>query len=204
MPSGPRTGGNLRIIVLFWMVFSGSQEPVRHGATRPKNSASGPWSAAGSAAGRAQGCGRTSWTRLLAVRERGPTRIHLRVNGACLPMRTEITPGQVSDCAGCDLGMAGNLPQPAVLVADRGHGADKIRSDIERRNALPMIPMRKNRRLRKAVDMTTPPQRTMVERGFNTLKNSRRRATCYDKTAESVLGFVDVACIRLWLRHLST
>lgn len=42
--------------------------------------------------------------------------------------------------------MADNLPQPAVLVADRGYDSDNIREDIESRNALPMIPMRKNRR----------------------------------------------------------
>lgn len=29
-------------------------------------------------------------------------------------------------------------------------------------------------------------------------------ATRYDKTADSFLGFIDIACIRLWLRHLST
>ncbi|MBK4215611.1 transposase, partial [Paracoccus caeni] len=38
----------------------------------------------------------------------------------------------------------------------------------------------------------------------NKLKNSRRLANRYDKTADSFLGFVDVACIRLWLRHSST
>lgn len=119
-------------------------------------------------------------------------------------MRTEITPGQESDYTGYDLVMADNLPQPAVLVADRGYDSDKIREDIESRNALPMIPMRKNRRVRKAVDMTIYTLRNMVERCFNKLKNSRRLATRYDKTAESFLGFVDVACIRLWLRHLST
>ncbi|SEC39569.1 Transposase DDE domain-containing protein [Rhodobacter sp. 24-YEA-8] len=69
-------------------------------------------------------------------------------------MRTEITPGQDSDYTGYDLVMADNLPQPAVLVADRGYDSDKIREDIESRNALPMIPMRKNRKVRKAVDMT--------------------------------------------------
>ncbi|RDD96083.1 IS5 family transposase [Paracoccus pantotrophus] len=132
------------------------------------------------------------------------TKIHLRVNGAGLPMRTEITPGQHSDYTGYDLVMADNLPQPAVLVADRGYDADKIREDIESRNALPMIPMRKNRRVRKVVDMTIYTLRNMVERCFNKLKNSRRLATRYDKTADSFLGFIDIACIRLWLRHLST
>ena len=119
-------------------------------------------------------------------------------------MRTEITPGQDSDYTGYDLVMADNLPQPAVLVADRGYDSDKIREDIESRNPLPMIPMRKNRRVRKAVDMTIYTLRNMVERCFNKLKNARRVATRYDKTAESYLAFIDLTSIRLWLRHLST
>ena len=32
-------------------------------------------------------------------------------------MRTEITPGQTSDYKGFDLVMAGNLPQPSILLA---------------------------------------------------------------------------------------
>ena len=119
-------------------------------------------------------------------------------------MRTEITPGPDSDYTGYDLVMADNLPQPAVLVADSGYDSDNIREDIESRNALPMIPMRKNRRVRKAVDMTIYTLRNRVERCFNKLKNSRRLATRYDKTADSFLSFVDVACIRLWLHNLAT
>ncbi|MBK4218185.1 transposase, partial [Paracoccus caeni] len=65
-------------------------------------------------------------------------------------------------------------------------------------------PMRKNRKVRKSVDMTIYTLRNMVERCFNKLKNSRRLANRYNKTADSFLGFVDVACIRLWLRHSST
>ena len=79
-------------------------------------------------------------------------------------MRTEITPGQDSDDTGYNLVMADNLPQPAVLVADKGYDSDKIREDIESRNALPMIPMRKNQKVRKVVDMTIYTLRNMVER----------------------------------------
>jgi transposase len=43
--------------------------------------------------------------------------------------------------------------------------------------------------------------RNRIERCFNRLKNSRRLATRYDKTAESYLGFVKLAAIRLWIRH---
>ena len=53
------------------------------------------------------------------------TKIHLRVNAAGLPMRTEITPGQTSDYLGFDLVMADNLPEPGVLLAECGTGKGK-------------------------------------------------------------------------------
>lgn len=46
-------------------------------------------------------------------------------------MRAEITPGQTSDYLGFDLIMADNLPEPGVLLADRGYGADSIRKKME-------------------------------------------------------------------------
>ncbi|WP_367715675.1 transposase [Nitratireductor sp. GISD-1A_MAKvit] len=39
--------------------------------------------------------------------------------------------------------------------------------------------------------------RNRVERCFNRLKNSRRIATRYDKTADSYTGFLHIASIRL-------
>ncbi len=119
-------------------------------------------------------------------------------------MRTEITPGQTSDYLGFDLVMADNLPSPSVLLADRGYDADKIRDGMEGRNVLPVIPMRKSRKKRIGVDRSLYRLRNLVERCFNKLKNARRVATRYDKTAESFLGFIDITSIRLWIRHLST
>ena len=119
-------------------------------------------------------------------------------------MRTEITPGQTSDYRGFDLVMADNLPAPSVLLADRGYDADHIRTAVERRNALPVIPMRKSRKRRVGVDRALYQLRNLVERCFNKLKNARRVATRYDKTAESFPGFIDITSIRPWLRHLST
>ena len=119
-------------------------------------------------------------------------------------MRTEITPGQTSDYLGFDLVMADNLPEPSVLLADRGYDADKIRKKMEARDVLIQIPMRKSRKMRVGVDHSLYSLRNLVERCFNKLKNARRVATRYDKTAESFLGFIDITSIRLWLRHLST
>lgn len=48
--------------------------------------------------------------------------------------------------------MADNLPSPSVLLADRGYDTDSIRVKIEKRDALPVIPMRKSRKKRIGVD----------------------------------------------------
>lgn len=119
-------------------------------------------------------------------------------------MRTEITPGQTSDYLGFDLVMADNLPEPSVLLADRGYDADSIRQKMDARDVLTQIPMRKSRKMRIGVDHSPYSLRNLVERCFNKLKNARRVATRYDKTAESFLSFIDIASIRLWLRLLST
>lgn len=119
-------------------------------------------------------------------------------------MRTEITAGQTSDYLGFDLVMADNLPAPSVLLADRGYDADSIRSSMQRRDILPVISRRRSRKKRVGVDQTQYRLRNLVERCFNRPKNARRVATRYNKTAESFMGFVDIASIRLWVRHLST
>lgn len=119
-------------------------------------------------------------------------------------MRMEITAGETSDYLGFDLVMADNFPKPNVLLADRGYDADRIRKSIGKRDVLPVIPTRKSRKKRIAVDRPLYRLRSLVERCFNKLKNARRVATRYDKTAESFLGFIDITSIRLWVRHLST
>jgi transposase len=89
-------------------------------------------------------------------------------------MRSDITPGQTSDYQGFDLVMGDNLPEPSVLLADRGYDSDKVRKTMEARNVVPVIPMRKSRKLRVAVDRTLYRLRNLVERCFNKLKNAVR------------------------------
>ena len=119
-------------------------------------------------------------------------------------MRTEITPGQASDYIGFDMVMADNLSEPSVLLADRGYDAVSIRKNMAARNVLTQIPMRKSRKMRVGVDHSLYSLKNLVERCFNKLKNARRVATRYDKTAESFLGFIDITSIRLCVRLLST
>lgn len=70
---------------------------------------------------------------------------------------------------------------------------------MEARGAATVIPTRKNRKVQIPVDGYIYALRNRIERCFNTLKNSRRLATRYDKTAQSYLGFARIAAIRLWM-----
>jgi len=46
--------------------------------------------------------------------------------------------------------MDDNLPELCVLLADRGYNYDNVRKTMEARNPVPVIPMRKTRKLRVA------------------------------------------------------
>ena len=91
-----------------------------------------------------------------------------------------------------------------MLPADRIYDADRIRKTEDERDILTQIPMRKTRAMRVGVDFGLFRLRNIVERSFNDPKNAPRVSTCYDKTAETFLGFTDITSSRLWLRQLST
>lgn len=71
---------------------------------------------------------------------------------------------------------------------------------MEARGVTPIIPMRRSRKVHTPIDDHIYALRNRIERCFNKLKNWRRLATRYDKTADSYLGFVLIAAIRLWMR----
>ena len=87
-----------------------------------------------------------------------------------------------------------------VLLADRGYDSDAIRQDMQDRGGVAVIPARRNRKVRESVDTHIYALRNRIERCFNRLKNARRVATRYDKTAASFLGFVQITSIRMWFR----
>ena len=69
-----------------------------------------------------RGLERGSW----ALKRGFTSKVHLRANGGGLPFKAETTDGPVSDNKGYEPVMEGAL-DPAVLLADRGYDADRIR-----------------------------------------------------------------------------
>jgi transposase len=85
------------------------------------------------------------------------------------------------------------------MLADKGYDSDDVRAALLMKGILPVIPPKSNRRELIACDFRAYKDRNRVERMFNRIKQFRRIATRYDKTAISYMGFLALASVRLWL-----
>jgi transposase len=86
-----------------------------------------------------------------------------------------------------------------AMIADKGYDSDAIRSELTAIGVEPVIPSKRNRRIPAHFDRELYKLRNLIERMFNKLKNWRRVATRYDKTASSFLAFITIASIKQWL-----
>jgi len=85
------------------------------------------------------------------------------------------------------------------MLADKGYDSDDVRASLLLKGILPIIPPKANRKEAIACDFRSYKDRNRVERMFNKLKQFRRIATRYDKTAVSFLGFLALAAAQLWM-----
>lgn len=88
-----------------------------------------------------------------------------------------------------------------MLLADRGYDADRIQKNMDKRKILAQTPMGEGRKMRVGVEHSPYSLQNLVDRCFSKLNNARRAVTCYDKTAESVLGVLGIMSIRPWTPH---
>ena len=86
------------------------------------------------------------------------------------------------------------------MLADTAYDADNFRNEVNAKNAQAVIPSNPSRAKKLPLDKDIYKERHLVECAINKLKQFRRVATRYEKTAASFLGMVTVAAIALWLR----
>lgn len=130
------------------------------------------------------------------------TKILVIANTSGLPMKAEISSGEVSDYRGLNLQRIDPLNAPKVFIADKGYDSNYIRDAIATDGGTSIIPARPNGKAPEPVDRMMHALRNHVERCFNKTKCSRRLATRYDKSAASYLGFVQIVAARLWVKIL--
>ena len=114
------------------------------------------------------------------------------------PLRFILTEGQAADCKQA-LNLLDGLKADAVL-ADKGYDADYIVEAVSGMESLVVIPPKSNRKIQREYDKDLYKERNLVERMFNKIKQFRRIATRYDKTALSFFAFLNIAAIYLWLK----
>ena len=125
------------------------------------------------------------------------SKLHLAVDALGNPLRLLLTPGQTGDVTVARALIEGL--RPSHVVADAAYDAGYFREAIAAAGGHAVIASNPSRARRIPWDKALYRERNLGERCFLRLKNFRRGATRYDKTASSFLAFVTVAaCAILW------
>lgn len=150
------------------------------------------------------------------------SKIHLTAESGCRPVSRVTSAGQRGDSLGFKpvlrririrrRGPGRPRVRPGQVLADKAYSSKANRAYLRRRGIRAVIPERadeiRNRAKRgtaggrpPAFDPARYADRNVVERAFNKLKQNRAVATRYDKRDYVWRGTVDIASIRIWLRH---
>ena len=112
-----------------------------------------------------------------------------------------MTPGQAADCRQVEALLVG-LERGETVIGDRGYDTDAVLELIGTVGATTVIPSGSNRNSTRSLDRATCRERNFVERFFGKIKEFRRVATRYDKTARNFLSAVHLAVSRCVLRRI--
>jgi transposase len=85
-----------------------------------------------------------------------------------------------------------------VVMADTAYDADHLRQAIAAKGALAVIPNNPSRASKHPLDKHLYAQRHLVECCFSRLKQFRRVATRFEKTARNYLAVLHLAAAVLW------
>lgn len=115
------------------------------------------------------------------------------------PLRVVLGPGQQADCRRA-VELRSATRGASNVLADKAYDTDAVLARVAAICAHVVIPSKKNRRVQRVIDRNLYRDRNKIERFFSRLKQFRRLATRYDKTASSFLGMVHFVSALLWLR----
>ena len=121
------------------------------------------------------------------------TKLNLSLSDVCMPLRFILTPGHRNDITQAPGLLEGYSYE--YVIGDKAYDSDAFIAEITSRDAIAVIPPRRDRTEPRAYDETLYKRRNLIERFFGWLKQYRRVATRYDKLSVRYLGFVYFAAI---------
>lgn len=122
----------------------------------------------------------------------------MAVRGLGCPVRFTLTAGQKGDAPQAEP-LIKHLPAE-IVMADAAYDSDKLRQTIANKGAQAVIPNNPSRARKHPLDRHLYAQRHLIECCFSKLKQFRRLATRYEKTARNFLAVVTIAAIVLWIK----
>ena len=122
----------------------------------------------------------------------------MAVRGLGLPVRFALTAGQHGDAPQAD-GLIEGLPA-RIVIADAAYDSDRLRQVIANKGAVAVVPNNPSRARKHPLNTRLYKERHLIECCFGKLKQCRRVATRYEKTARNYLAMVALAATMLWLR----
>lgn len=108
-----------------------------------------------------------------------------------------LTPGNASDIKAAKP-LLEPLPVSKQLLGDKAYDSDDLRAWLNKRKTEPIIPNKKNRKEPYPFKKDRYRQRNKIERMFCRLKDARRIATRYDKSAQTYLNAICLIAIVYW------
>ena len=125
--------------------------------------------------------------------------MHVLADARGRPVHAVLGAGQQHDCTRA-LELLQAVQKTGKVLADKAYDTNQVLAAVAALGAEAVIPSQPRRRMARPVDRACYRQRNRIERLMSRLKQFRRLATRYDKTASSYLGFVHFVCALMWLR----
>jgi transposase len=128
------------------------------------------------------------------------TKLHLAITAEGHIVEGLLTAGNVSDIT-----VANSLLQDVYgcyIAEDMGYDSDAHREFLRSQNNIPVIPGRKNRKVKIEYDKSIYKLRGGIERFFGKLKENKRLAMRYDKSDITFLSFIALASISILFKSI--
>jgi transposase len=127
------------------------------------------------------------------------TKLHAAVDEKGRPLRLLLSKGNRNDITQApellkDMGLA-----DCFVLADKGYDSTDFVLQVEEAGGIAVIPSRATNRVQRDYDKEIYKCRNLVERFFNRMKQFRRFATRYEKTAKSFLALIHFVAVFVFL-----
>ena len=123
------------------------------------------------------------------------TKVHAAVDEKGRPVKLLLSRGNLNDITLAPRLVDGLTLAKCFVLADKGYDSSDFVQLIEDSGGSAVIPPRSNARNPREYDKGMYKRRNLVERFFNRMKQFRRFATRYEKTAKSFLSLVHFVAV---------